>query len=41
MTQLNNINENELIAFVYNDKNFYLIEKESGKTTVVANPTGD
>ena len=41
VTQVHSINETELIAFVYNDKNFYLVEKESGKTTAVANPTDD
>ena len=41
VTQVHSINETELIAFVYNDKNFYLVEKESGKTTAVANPTED
>ena len=41
VTQVHNLNDKQLIAFVKGDNNFYLVDKESGSSTPIANPTGN
>ena len=40
VTHLHNLNEKQLIAFVHGDKDFYIIDKESGYLTPIVNPSG-
>ena len=39
VTQIHNLNASQLIAFVWNDSNFYLVDKDSGKLTEITNPS--
>ena len=41
VTQVHNLSEKQLIAFVEGDNNFYLVDKESGSSTPIANPSGN
>ena len=41
VTQIHNINDLRLIAFVHNDKNFYLINKKTDNIIYISNPTGE
>ena len=41
VSQLHNLDENQMIVFVNKESKFYLVEKKSGELTKIANPSGN